>query len=303
MSLNSSLRPGERLAALPWYRRLLSLVAVVAPPAGLVAGCVLLWDWGFRWIDLTLFLGMYVLTALGVTVGYHRLFTHRSFETHRIVEFVLAAMGSMAMQGPLLQWVAHHRRHHQHSDQPGDPHSPHLQGRGPVGLVRGFWHAHIGWAFKPDVVGMERYVKDLGKDTLLRVASALFPVWVLLGLVAPALVGGLLTWSWLGALLGFLWGGVARICCLHHVTWSVNSVCHLWGKRPFQAHDQSRNNFLLGVLALGEGWHNNHHAFPTSAQHGLRWWQIDVSYWFIRMLALVGLAWNLRRPERAALAP
>jgi stearoyl-CoA desaturase (delta-9 desaturase) len=302
MPSKESLRLDGKTAPLPLSTRLLSLVAVVAPVAGLITGCILLWGSGFGWVHLSIFVGMYLLSGLGITVGYHRLFTHRSFETYRVVQFVLAALGSMAVQGPLLRWVAMHRRHHQHSDQPGDPHSPHLQAPGIVGLMRGLWHAHVGWVFQPDPAGLDHYAKDLRKDTPVRVASALFPVWVALGLLLPTVLGGLITLSWWGALLGFLWGGLARICLVHHVTWSVNSVCHFWGRRPFQVHDESRNNFLFGLLALGEGWHNNHHAFPTSARHGLRWWQIDLTYAFIRMLALVGLAWGVRRPDVAALS-
>jgi stearoyl-CoA desaturase (delta-9 desaturase) len=273
-----------------------TLGTVVLPFLGLVAAVVLLWGWGFRWLDLGLLLGMYVLTGLGITVGFHRLFTHRAFQTNAVVKFVLAALGSMAVQAPLLHWVAQHRRHHQHSDTPDDPHSPHHQGSGLLGRLRGFWHAHVGWAFDPNAAGLDRYVKDLRQSAALRVASALFPLWVALGLLIPAALGGLLTLSWRGALLGLLWGGLARIFLVHHVTWCINSVCHLWGSRPFQVRDQSRNNFVLGVLALGEGWHNNHHAFPTSARHGLRWWQVDASYWFIRALALVGLAWDVQLP-------
>ncbi len=281
--------------------RLANLVAVTVPFLGLVAAAVFLWGRGFRWVELGLLLGMYLLTALGVTVGFHRLFTHRAFETNRVVQFVLAALGSMALQGPLLKWVALHRRHHEHSDTRDDPHSPHHQGGGIVGLLRGAWHAHLGWIFRPDPPNLARYVKDLSRDGPVRLASALFPVWVTLGLLIPGVLGGLLTGTWRGVWFGVLWGGLARIFLVHHVTWSVNSVCHLWGRRPFRSGDQSRNNFLFAVLALGEGWHNNHHAFPTSARHGLRWWQPDVSYWIIRGLALVGLAWNVKLPRPLAL--
>jgi stearoyl-CoA desaturase (delta-9 desaturase) len=283
--------------------RLVNLVAVVLPFAGFGLAIALLWGWGFSWVHLGLLLGMYLVTALGITVGYHRLFTHRSFETSAVVRFVLAVLGSMAVQGSLRKWVALHRRHHQHSDEPGDPHSPHLHGRGIPGLLRGLWHAHLGWVFKADPPDLDRYVKDLRQSPLLCVASALFPLWVVLGLLLPALLGGLITLSWGGVLLGLVWGGLARIFLVHHVTWSVNSVCHLWGEQPFQVGaDQSRNNFLFGVLALGEGWHNNHHAFPTSARHGLRWWQIDVSWWLIRALAWLRLAWKVKLPEKQVLA-
>jgi stearoyl-CoA desaturase (delta-9 desaturase) len=266
------------------------------PFLGLVAAVAFFWGRAFSWVELGLLLGMYGLTGLGITVGFHRLFTHRAFETNRVVQFLLAVLGSMAVQGPLLKWAALHRRHHQHSDQQEDPHSPHHQGGGLLGLLRGAWHAHLGWVFRPDPPNLSRYVKDLRGSALLRGVSALFPVWVVVGLLVPAVLGGLLTGTWTGALFGLVWGGLARIFLIHHVTWSVNSVCHLWGKQPFRSGDYSRNNVVFGVLALGEGWHNNHHAFPTSARHGLRWWQIDLSYWVIRALALLGLAWNVRLP-------
>jgi stearoyl-CoA desaturase (delta-9 desaturase) len=275
-----------------------NLLAVVLPFLGLAAVPALLWGRGFGWADLGLLLGGYALTALGVTVGFHRLFSHRSFEAVRPVRFALAALGSMAVQGPLLKWVALHRRHHQHSDRPGDPHSPHHAGAGPLGALRGLWHAHLGWVFRADPPGLDRYVPDLLKCRTARSVSALFPVWVVAGLGFPALLGGLVALNWAGALSGLVWGGLARVFLVHHVTWSVNSVCHFWGRRPFDSRDHSRNNLLFGVLALGEGWHNNHHAFPTSARHGLSWWQIDVSYWVIRALERLGLAWGVRLPGR-----
>jgi stearoyl-CoA desaturase (Delta-9 desaturase) len=245
---------------------------------------------------------MYALTALGITVGFHRLFSHRAYATNRVLQLFLAVLGSMAAEGPLLKWVALHRRHHQYSDQPEDPHSPHQHGQSLAGLLRGLWHAHVGWVFQADPPELPHYVKDLRQSRLLRMASALFPLWVAIGLLVPAALGGLLTGTWTGALFGLLWGGLVRIFLVHHVTWSVNSVCHLWGCRPFRTNDHSRNNFIFGVLAFGEGWHNNHHAFPTSARHGLRWWQIDMSYWVIRALALLGLAWKVSLPARLLLS-
>ena len=282
--------------------RVVTLLAITLPLVGVLAAPFYLWGWGFRWTDLGLLLGMYVLTALGITVGFHRLFTHHSFETYGWIEFIIAVFGSMAVQGPLLKWVAQHRLHHQHSDTPDDPHSPRHEGRGVFGLLRGFWHAHIGWFFLADPPDLDRYVKDLAASRSLRVASHLFPLWVALGLVLPAVLGGVITLSWVGVWTGLIWGGLVRVFLVHHVTWSVNSACHLWGFRPYRSDDESRNNALFGVLALGEGWHNTHHAFPTSARHGLRWWQIDASYWVIRVLAVLGLAWNVKVPTRQAQA-
>lgn len=282
--------------------RLVTLIVILVPLMGVIAGPFFVWGWGFRWTDLGLLVGMYVLTALGITVGYHRLFVHRSFETYMWVKFILAILGSMAVQGSLFQWVAQHRRHHQYSDTPDDPHSPSHEGSGVLGLLKGFWHAHMGWFFEADPPDLDRYVQDLHASRTLQIASYLCPLWVAFGLVIPAVMGGVITQSWAGVWTGLIWGGLVRIFLVHHVTWSVNSACHLWGFQPFISNDDSRNNALFGILAMGEGWHNTHHAFPTSARHGLRWWQLDMSYWVIRTLALLGLAWNLKLPTKEAQA-
>ena len=309
----------KRITAGVWT---VQLLGITLPFLGLAAAIFLLWGWGFSWLHLGLLAGMYFFTAMGITVGYHRLFTHRSFETTPAVKFIFAILGSMAVEGPVLKWVAMHRRHHQHSDDEGDPHSPHHHGSGIRGVLAGMWHAHVGWIFDGDPGDLSRYVADLLHDRMVRIASKTWMLWTALGLVLPAVIGGLasgtwllwavvglllpaalaglVTMTWTGALLGFVWGGLARVFLVHHVTWSVNSVCHLWGTRPFASRDESRNNPVFGVLALGEGWHNNHHAFPTSARHGLRWWEIDLSYWVIRAMAAVGLAWNVRVPDARA---
>jgi stearoyl-CoA desaturase (delta-9 desaturase) len=282
---------------LPLAARLATLAVIVIPFLGLVAAIVTLWGWGFTKVDLGILVGMYVLTAFGITAGFHRLFVHRSFETYMPVKVIFAALGSMAVQGSLMNWVAQHRRHHQHSDTVDDVHSPHHQGEGILGWLRGFWHSHIGWAFVPDSTELSRYVKDLQQSPTLRLASLLFPLWVVLGLVIPAALGGLLTGTWIGVWRALLWGGFVRVFLVHHVTWSVNSVCHIWGRQTYHSDDESRDNFVFGVLAMGEGWHNTHHAFPTSARHGLLWWQFDSSYILIRTLALLGLAWNVKLPS------
>jgi stearoyl-CoA desaturase (Delta-9 desaturase) len=282
--------------------RLINLGAVILPFAGLVAGVILLWGVAFDWTYLALFAVMYVLTGLGVTVGYHRYFTHRSFKTPRPVQFVLGVLGSMAVQGPVLEWVATHRQHHQHSDHDDDPHSPHGYGDSFTGVLRGMWHAHMGWLFDPQPRGLGRYVKDLRRDKLARFVSHMFPYWVILGLLIPAALGLAFTGTWMGALLGFIWGGLVRVFFIHHITWSVNSVCHIWGRQTFRTHDESRDNVIVGVLALGEGWHNSHHAFPTSARHGLGRGQIDVSYIVIRLMGLVGLARDIRLPSAERMA-
>ncbi len=241
--------PG-RLALGMWV---VNLLAVILPFLALGAAFVFLWGWGFHWVDLGLLVGMYVLSALGITVGFHRLFTHGSFETNAVVQFVLGVLGSMAVQGPLLQWVALHRRHHQHSDRPGDPHSPYLHKQGFLGLLGGLWHAHLGWIFQANPPGLDHYVKDLRQSRLLRVVSALFVVWVSLGLVIPAVLGGLLTGTWVGVWTGLIWGGLVRVFLVHHVTWSINSVCHFWGLQPYPTGDQSRDNVLFGVLGSRRG--------------------------------------------------
>jgi stearoyl-CoA desaturase (delta-9 desaturase) len=281
--------------------RIASLIGVLLPFAGFIVAIAFLWGRGFNLLHGAMFLAMYIISGLGITVGYHRYFCHRSFHTPRYVQCILAICGSMAMEGPMLKWVAMHRRHHQLSDRHGDPHSPHEHGQGVLGVVRGLWHAHLGWVFKGNPRNLYKYVPDLSADRMLRSVSRLWFVWVLIGALIPAVLGGLIKMSWQEALLGLLWGGLARIFFVHHVTWSVNSVCHLWGSQPFRSHDHSRNNAIVGVLALGEGWHNNHHAFPTSARHGLRWWELDFSYLFIRGMALVGLAWDIKVPSSARL--
>ena len=278
--------------------KMVNLVAVVLPFLGFLTAMVLLWGIAFNWTYLFIFAGMYVLSAGGITIGFHRLFTHRSFKTSKPVVAILAACGSMAVEGPVLQWVADHRRHHQHSDEDGDPHSPHLHEGGIKEAFKGMWHAHVGWMLRPQLKGAARYIGDLRKDKLVRRMSKLFPHLVLAGLLIPAVLGGLLTWSWMGVLLGFLWGGLARIFLVHHVTWSINSVCHIWGYQSYDTHDHSKNNPVMGVLAMGEGWHNNHHAFPTSARHGLRWWEFDLSYIIIWTMSKVGLAYDVRTPSK-----
>ncbi len=284
-----------------WGYKLAILLIIILPFAGVIAAPFFVWGWGFSWVDLGLLVGFYCVTTLGVTVGFHRLFTHKSFETNIVVKAILGVMGSLAIEGSLMNWVAMHRRHHQHSDTEEDPHSPHNHGDTLWGTIRGFFHSHLGWLLKGDPANLSRYVTDLRKSKTLRVVSMLFPLWVFLTMLIPAALGGLFTWSWQGALSGFVWGGLVRVFLVHHVTWSVNSACHLWGRRTFRSNDESRNNFVFGVLAMGEGWHNTHHAFPTSARHGLKWWEVDVSYGIIRFLSWIGLAWNVQIPSKVAM--
>ncbi|MCC6283927.1 MAG: fatty acid desaturase [Phycisphaerales bacterium] len=297
-------RPARERTPADRKLRVINLCAVVVPLIGLVAAMTLAWGRWFDWSHLIVLWAMATVTAGGITVGYHRLCTHRSFSAPAWVRYALAAAGSMAVQGAVFRWAGEHRRHHHHSDTEGDPHSPHKSadgswGEGIFATARGFFHAHVGWLFRGRSRGLGKYIPDLKQDRALSAANRHFPLLVLAGLGIPAVLGGVITWSWMGVLLGFLWGGLVRILLVHHITWSVNSVCHLWGTRPFAVRDESRNNPLVAVLSLGEGWHNNHHAFPASARHGLRWWELDPSYVFIRLLGVVGLARDIRTPDRA----
>jgi len=283
-------------------QRRVTQAAVIVPMLGVVIAIVQLWGRAVGPVDLGLLAGMYSLTVLGIDVGLHRLVTHRAFQTTSALRAGLCILGSMAAQGPVLYWVAVHRRHHALSDQPGDPHSPHLEGDGLRGTLRGLWHAHTGWLFRHELPRATTYIPDLIRDRSLRRVSRLYFMWVALGLAIPAAIGGWLYGTGRGALQGLVWGGLVRIFVVQHVTWSINSICHVYGARPFRTVDYSANNAWLALLSFGESWHNNHHAFPTSAVHGLRRWQLDLSAGVIWALERVGLAWDVVRvtPERQA---
>src|SRR4051794_3516870 len=288
--------------------RLSNLTGVLVPFAGLVVAIVLLWNTLVDWSDLAILAVMYVLPAVGITVGFHRMLTHRSFATYLPVQYAWAILGSIAVQGPVISWVADHRKHHAHTDKEGDPHSPHGHGSGFKGAIQGLWYAHMGWLFdRQGQATYGRYARDLFEDRGFRLINATFGVWVALGILVPAGAGYLLDGTLAGALTGALWGGLVRMFLLHHVTWSINSVCHFFGSRRFEVDDHSTNVFWLAPLSLGESWHHNHHAFPRSAVHGLRWWEIDVTAWVIRAMRAARLAWNVVEiaPERQAakLAP
>lgn len=275
---------------------ILTLGTVLIPSAGLLFLMVAYWNSGVGWFEVGLFLGSTYLAGLGVTLGYHRFFTHGCFQTSSWFKRTLGIMAAINVQGPLLFWCACHRSHHQHSDREGDPHSPHLSGGGFLGWLKGFMHAHFGWII---VKGNYRYnpkvVRDLYQDSDVRFVDHYYFLWIFLGLAVPAFLGGLYHMSWQGAVMGLFWGGLARVALVHHLTWSVNSFGHIFGERPFDTKDESRNNFFLALLSMGDGWHNNHHAFPQSAKHGLAWWQIDGTYALILGLEKLGLIWNVRR--------
>ena len=269
------------------------------------------WGGALRWSDLLVLAIVYLLTGFGVTVGFHRLFTHRSFKTGRTLRFVLAALGSAAIEGPLIEWVSNHRKHHQFSDEAHDPHSPHHHGAGVRGALRGLLHAHVGWILKGDAAATpERYAKDLLSDPVAALVDRTFLLWVLAGLALPFALGAALTGTVTGALTALLWGGAVRIFLLHHATFSINSLCHFFGRRPFDTGDESRNLAWLALPTFGEAWHNNHHAFPSCARHGQAGWQLDPSWWVISALARRGLAWDVvgasaerRLAKRRPLAP
>jgi stearoyl-CoA desaturase (Delta-9 desaturase) len=284
--------------------KLVNLGAVVVPFAATIAAIALLPATLVSPADLGIAAALYVMTVLGVTVGFHRLLTHRSFATVKPLEYAFALLGSLAVQGPVIAWVADHRKHHANADREGDPHSPHVgHGRGPVGVLRGLWHAHVGWFLSHEGrADWRRYAPDLYEDAWMRRISRAFGGLVGVSLAIPALAGYALTGTPLGAATGLLWGGLVRVFFVHHVTWSINSVCHFLGTRRFEVEDESRNVFWLALPSLGESWHHNHHAFPRSAVHGLRRWELDPSALVIAGLERLGLAWNVVRitPERQA---
>jgi len=288
--------------------KIVNLGAVVVPFVATLVAIVFLWN---SWVsagDLVIAAVMYLLTAVGITVGFHRLLTHRSFQTFKPVEYLFAILGSMAVQGPVISWVADHRKHHAHTDEEGDPHSPHVSPDGGVkGVFAGLWHAHTGWLMSSQGrADWKKYAPDLYEDSVMRTISRQFPMLVLASLAAPALAGYLVSGTLVGALTGLLWGGLVRIFFVHHVTWSVNSVCHFLGSRRFNTDDHSTNVFWLALPSLGESWHHNHHAFPRSAVHGLKRWEPDPSGLIIAAMEKLGLARNVirispaRQAERAA---
>ena len=263
------------------------------------------WEaWGnqLHWQDILLFWIMYFLTGVGVTVGYHRLFTHRSFSTSAPMRALFAALGSAAVEGPVIEWVAYHRRHHAFSDEEGDPHSPHVGFRkGLLGAVRGLWYAHVGWVwFSSEPAEEDHYAKDLLKDPVIRAMDRTFLVWVLAGIALPFGLGVALTGSVAGGLTGALWGGAVRIAVMHHATFSINSLCHFFGRRRYETGDESRNLAWLAIPTFGEAWHNNHHAFPTAARHGVGRREVDIAGMVITGLERAGLVWDVVRisPER-----
>jgi stearoyl-CoA desaturase (Delta-9 desaturase) len=288
----------ERASRMTRTARYANMGAVLVPFVAFLVAIVVLWNRAVGWTDLAVLAVMYVVTGLGVTVGYHRHLTHRAFATKPVISYALAIAGSMAVQGPVIHWVADHRKHHAHTDEEGDPHSPHVgHGSG----LKGLWHAHVGWLWESQGRASRRkYARELMEDSGMRAINKSFLGLVGLSLALPAGLGFLLTGgSWKGALTGLLWGGFVRIFFLHHITWSINSVCHFWGRRRFATEDESTNVAWLALPSFGEAWHHNHHAFPRSASHGLRRREIDVSALVISGMEKLGLAWNVTRIDPA----
>jgi stearoyl-CoA desaturase (Delta-9 desaturase) len=284
--------------------RFLTGLITVLPFVGLGLAAWQLWGGALNWSDVIVFAIVYTATGLGITVGFHRLLTHRAFKCKPWVKGMFAILGSAAIEGPVISWVADHRKHHAFADREGDPHSPHVDhGHGIKGALKGLYHAHVGWLFIHTQRGnKERYAPDLIKDPIVSYVNRTFFLWVLVGLLVPFLLGWAIGGTLMAGLTGLLWGGLVRMLVLHHVTYSINSLCHFFGRRDYETDDESRNLLWLAPLSFGESWHNNHHAFPTSARHGLRWWQVDPSWIVIRGLEIAGLAWDVQRPSQERMA-
>ena len=270
---------------------------VIVPFLAFLAAIPVAWGWGLGWTDLILFVVFYYLSGLGVTIGYHRLFTHGSFKANRPLRIALAIAGSMAIEGPVIRWVADHRRHHAHSDKEGDPHSPWRYGTSTSALLKGLCWAHIGWMFDENHTNREKYAPDLMNDKDIRFVERTFVLWLLLSVFLPPAIAGLMFMSWGAALSAFFWASLVRIFLLHHVTWSINSICHTIGERPFQARDKSTNFWPLAILSFGESWHNMHHADPTAARHGVLKGQLDTSARIIWIFEKLGWVTDVRWPK------
>ncbi|MEU8774638.1 acyl-CoA desaturase [Streptomyces sp. NPDC048606] len=292
----SATRGGEQKRSV---EQIALLLFITVPFLALLAAIPLAWGWGVSWLDVGLMVFMYFLACHGITIGFHRYFTHGSFKAKRPLRIALAIMGSMAVEGPLVRWVADHRKHHKYSDHEGDPHSPWRFGETVPALMKGLWWAHIGWLFDEEQTNQQKYAPDLIKDPAIRRISRDFVFWTIFSLAIPPVVGGLVTMSWWGAFTAFFWGSLVRVALLHHVTWSINSICHAVGKRPFKSRDRSGNVWWLAVLSCGESWHNLHHADPTSARHGVLRGQVDSSARLIRWFEQLGWATDVRWPSEA----
>jgi stearoyl-CoA desaturase (Delta-9 desaturase) len=286
----------------PEGRSVVVKLLVFVPLLALLAAVPLAWGWGLSWVDVGLAVLFYFVTCAGVTLGFHRYFTHRAFKAARPMRVALAVVGSMAFQGPIITWVADHRRHHAFTDKEGDPHSPWLFGTSPAAVVKGFWHSHFGWMLEHEVTNPARFAPDLLADPDIKRINRQFALWSALSLLAPAVLGALLTWSWWGGVTALFWAGLVRIGVLHHVTWSVNSICHMIGTRPWTVRDRSTNFWPLAIATMGESWHNLHHADPTCARHGIGRGQIDMTARIIWIFEKLGWVRDVRWPTPRRLA-
>lgn len=273
------------------------------PLLALAAAVPFAWGWGLGWHDVIIGLVFYMVSGMGISMGFHRYFTHSSFKANKPLRVAMAIAGSMAIEGPVLNWVADHRRHHKYSDKEGDPHSPWRFGNDWKALTKGFLYAHMGWLFNPNRTSQQKFCPDLLADRTIRRVSKNFPVWVAISLLGPALIGGLWSMSITGALTAFFWASLVRVSLLHHVTWSINSVCHTFGNEDFTSRDKSRNVAWLAIPSFGESWHNLHHADPTCARHGALRGQIDISARTIKWCERLGWAWDVRWPDEQRLTP
>ncbi|MDD2857545.1 MAG: acyl-CoA desaturase [Candidatus Nanopelagicales bacterium] len=287
----------EPMQEQPLSMRITIGVFVAVPFLAVIAAIPVAWGGWLSWLDVALFVLFWAITALGITVGYHRFFTHGSFKAGRGIKLMLAIMGSYALEGSIEQWVADHRKHHKYSDVQGDPHSPWLEEPGRGSLLKGFWHSHTGWLFDKEQTPVAQYAPDIANDPDLRALTKWYPALVVGSLLLPAVLGGLITWSLAGALTAFFWAGLVRVAFVHHVTWSINSVCHIWGKHHFKSRDRSTNVWWLAIPSMGESWHSLHHAEPTAARHGALKGQVDISAVFIRTLERLHLARDVRWPK------
>ncbi len=284
-----------------WTQQITLTVFIVLPFAATVLAVPLTWNRGLGYRDAIIAGVLYAISGLGITVGYHRYLTHRGFKTSRPVRIGLAIAGCLALQATPIQWVADHRRHHRFSDKPGDPHSPWRYGESAKALTKGFFYSHVGWLYDWETTNEQRYAPDLVGDPDMVFISRFYVAWVALSLLIAPLVGGLWGWSWNAALTAFIWGSLVRIFVLHHVTFSINSVCHITGKRPFKTKDRSQNVWWLSILSFGESWHNFHHAEPSSARHGVRTFEVDLSAGLIKAMEKVRLVRDVRWPDRATI--
>jgi stearoyl-CoA desaturase (delta-9 desaturase) len=282
--------------------RLMATIVVAGPVLGTLIAAGLAAAYGVSTLSLVMFAITYTMTTLGVTLGFHRYFAHRSFRTSRPMEIAFVVIGSMALQGSLLYWVSTHRRHHQFSDTPGDPHSPYMDGESRLGWLSGLWHSHVGWMFATDITNAMRFAPDIIRDPLIFRVQLRYLTWAGLGLALPGLAGLAITGSWFGGLEAFLLAGPVRLLLVHHASWAVGSISHMYGRRPFKTDDHSANNFWVALLAFGEGLQNNHHAFPTAARHAFLWWEPDLTGYIVGVMSFSGLIWEVSKPPAETIA-